>query len=134
GDGLIELMPFLGVLQGGFIGSLGYAQGQGGNGDPPSVQYFHGLPEPFSDLSYSLAVRDPALIKDQLCGFRSPHSQFVFLFSGLESGCPFFYDEGSNIVSFPGCSGACQHHGNIAANSMGDPVLGSIQYPFVPFL
>ena len=42
GDGLAELNPLLGVLQGGLIGPLGDAQGLGCDADTAAVEGGHG--------------------------------------------------------------------------------------------
>src|SRR5690606_37936541 len=104
-----------------------------GDGDSASVQNFHGLFETFPYFSESVAVWNPHLIKNKFGSFRSPHPQFILLFSGSETGHSFFEDKSGRIIFFAFLSCTRLYHSNISGNSVSNEVFCSVDDPIIPF-
>src|SRR6185437_4193635 len=81
-----------------------------------------------------VGVGNTAVLEDHLRRFAGAHTQLIFFFATAETRCPAFDDEDRGVVLCPRLTGARDHDGDIAADAMGDPVLGAVDHPFVAFL
>lgn len=85
----VELDPFLGIVQGRFIGTLGNPQCLGRNADPAPVQGGHGNLEALAPFAQQVFLGQLHIVKDQFRRGGGADPQFVIMVPEGEPGHAF---------------------------------------------
>ncbi len=131
-DGLSELLPFVGELDGPVQRRLGYAEGLGGDADAAHVQGHHGDLEPLAAVTQLPGRRDVAVLEDQLGLDRRPDAQLVLDGPEGEARVALAQYEGGDA---PGALGPVLHGEDdvhVGHGGVGDEVLDAVEDVPVP--
>ena len=130
-DGFAELLALLGIIQRGFVGALGHAERQSGDGDAAAVEHAHGVDESVAFFAQQIFGGNHAVFEDQFRGVAGAQAQLVFFFAGTESLGVFLHDEGGEPVRVGGAIGYGDHDDHIGIVAVGAESLGAVQHPVV---
>ena len=128
-DGGVELDPFLGIVQCGFIGSLGNPQCLGCNADPAPVQGSHGDFEALAPFAQQVLFGQFHIVEDQFCRGRGADPQLVVVVPEGETGHAFFHDEGADAPGALSRFGDGKNYIGIGFAGVGDEDLVSVEDP-----
>ena len=131
GDGLAELNPLLGVLQGGLIGPLGDAQGLGCDADTAAVEGGHGDFEAVTLLAQQVFLGYLHIIKDQLSGRGGADTHLVIVVAKLESLPALLHNEGGDAPGADVRGGDGKDHIGVRLGGVGDEDFAAVEQPVV---
>ena len=135
GNGLSELLSFLGVSNGSLQSALCNTQSLGSNTDTSAIQSVHCDLESLSLLAQHVLLRDTAVGEDQLVSGRALDTHLLFLGTEGKSGSSLLNDKGRDLLHLSASllydAGNCNHDINICFFTIGDEALGTIDDPLI---
>ena len=124
-----ELLALLGILQRGFICSLGRSDRQRGDGDAPAVENTQAIDEPLAALTEQLRFREAAIGEHDFAGSAGAHSELVLLLADAEAGHSLFEDERGDAMLRRAAIGNRHGDADIGVLGIGSEDLAAVQYP-----
>jgi len=98
GDRQFELFTFPGIVDRGIQGSLGDAEGLGGDADATAVQRLHRDLETVADIAEKVFGGNAAVFKDEFEGGGGADTHLPFLLAEGKAGRALLDDEGADSV------------------------------------
>ena len=129
GDGLVELLAFLGVARRRLEGALRHAKAQGCDRNAAPVEDFQAADEAFAFRAEQVFPREAAIGEDDFGRVAGTHAQLVFFLARTEARSALFEDESADAVRVFGLIGDGHGHADVGVGAIGGEGFGAIQNP-----